>query len=61
MRKPDQIKQDETDRDWIDGLVRSAQLRDFFGSLIIRFEAGSVKRVVKEENLMPPKPLQGVL
>lgn len=55
-RSPEQNRQDEMDRDWVLGLMSSVQLRAFFGSLTLKFEGGVLKRVVKEESLVPPKP-----
>ena len=45
----------EEQRRWIEQLVSSAQMREFYGKIVISFEAGKVQRVVKEESLKPPE------
>ena len=48
-------KKFEDQRLWIQQLVSSAQVGEYYGKINISFEKGQVQRVVKEESLKPPK------
>lgn len=50
-----QSKQDETDRAYVQSLLSSAQQRGFYGTLTLRLEGGDLKRVEKNESLVPPR------
>lgn len=44
----------EEQRLWIQKLISSAQVGEYYGKINISFEKGQVQRVVKEESLKPP-------
>ncbi len=44
----------EEQRAWVQGVVAAAQERRWFGSIVIKMEAGCIKRVEKTEILIPP-------
>jgi hypothetical protein len=44
----------ESDKNWLVGLLSQAQLRRYYGRLILVLEDGVIRRVVKEESLKPP-------
>jgi hypothetical protein len=50
----------EMDETWIRSLVQTAQHQKWYGTMSIKFEAGKVKVVRKEEVLLAPtsKPAQ---
>ena len=52
----DREKRDRMERQssWVSQLVAQAQVRGFYGKLVITMESGEVRRVVKEESLKPP-------
>lgn len=45
-------------REWMDQIITMIQNRKWFGKLTIHFEAGELKRLVKEESLLPPSAAQ---
>ncbi len=45
----------EDQRRWIEQLISSAQMIEFFGKITISFEKGKIQKVLKEESLKPPK------
>lgn len=53
--KTDRTRQDESERNWVTGLVAQAQSRKFYGRIALVMENGMVRRVLKEESLLPPR------
>lgn len=47
-------KRDERERKWVEQLLAQAQLRGFYGKLILIMDDGEIKRVIKEESLKLP-------
>lgn len=45
----------DVQRAWVLQVLGSAQQRGFFGTITIKMEQGAIKRVLKEESLMPPE------
>jgi hypothetical protein len=45
----------ESERLWVMQIIQAAQSRKLYGSITLKFENGGVVRVVKEENLLPPR------
>jgi hypothetical protein len=55
MGKDDQrTEKAEADKTWITQLLATAQSRRYYGVLAVVFEDGQIKRVKKEESLLPP-------
>lgn len=44
----------KTQRQWVDGLLVSAQNRDWFGKITIEIKRGMIDVVISEESLKPP-------
>jgi len=38
---------------WLGELVKEAQQKEFYGRLVVVFEAGVIKRIVREESIVP--------
>lgn len=51
---PKKDRRNEEHRRWIDGLVSSAQQRNWHGKIEIHFKKGQVDKVLTEESLKPP-------
>lgn len=45
----------EAQRLWLNRLVESAQSNDWYGTITITFDRGVMKRVRKDESLLPPR------
>ncbi len=53
-RDYDRIREQDSQRMWVVQILSQLQKRDFFGTVSIKMEKGQVRRVVLEENLIPP-------
>jgi hypothetical protein len=47
-------EQAEQEAAWLQTLLCAAQHAEFYGSLIVKMEKGSIRRVERVESLMPP-------
>jgi hypothetical protein len=45
-----------SDKMWLDQILVAAQGRRYFGTFSIIMEDGEIRRIKKEESLMPPVP-----
>lgn len=52
--KPMGVNKKDADKAWIGNLIFTAQERKFYGKLVLIFEDGVLRRVVKKESLLPP-------
>ncbi|MFA5089333.1 MAG: hypothetical protein WC552_09915 [Candidatus Omnitrophota bacterium] len=48
------INQQQSHRQWVDGLLVSAQNRKWFGKITIEIRRGMIDLVKQEESLKPP-------
>jgi len=55
IKNPAVLRQQEEDRNWIEGLLVSAQKRRWFGTMTIEVKNGLVSLIRNEETLKPPK------
>lgn len=49
------IREQERHRTWLSSILASAQSRNWYGTITVKFEAGRMVRVIKEESLKPPE------
>ena len=47
-------KRDERELLWVQQLVAQAQMRRFYGKLVLVMDDGEIRRVIKEESLKLP-------
>lgn len=53
-----QLPKQRSERQWIEGLIVSAQERKWFGTITIEVKRGMVHLVKAEQTLKPPSPPQ---
>ena len=44
----------EKDRDWLDRLLNTLQVEEFYGDMVLKFQNGRIVQVLKNESLVPP-------
>lgn len=56
MRKaPLQLrKENRQERAWLESLLAQIQNSEFYGKIMITFESGKIRHVIKEQSLKPP-------
>jgi hypothetical protein len=52
--------QQQTERRWVEGLLVSAQKREWFGTIRIEIKRGMIDLVASEETLKPPTDKQSL-
>lgn len=50
----EQKRQFEEQKTWAAGIVSSAQKNQFYGKFTIIMEGGIIRRIIKEESIIPP-------
>ena len=58
-RNPNVLKKQRNQRKWVDGILASAQDRQWFGTITIEIKRGMIHQVGQLETLKPP-PEEGV-
>jgi len=52
---PSNVEQRQlSQRQWVNGLLVTAQKRDWFGTITIEIKRGMIDKIRKEESLKPP-------
>ena len=54
-KNPNVERKQQTQRNWVDGLLVSAQNRNWFGKITIEIKKGMIDLVKSEESLKPPE------
>jgi len=55
MTNYEKQKQHESDITWVNGIVASAQKREWFGEITLKVEGGMMKRAITAQSHVPPK------
>lgn len=50
----DAVREQDYQRAWVLQILAKQQKDEFFGTISIKMEKGIVRRIVKEENIIPP-------
>jgi len=50
------LKRHQAQRKWVEGLLVSAQQREWYGIISIKIKRGMIDVVLSEESLKPPTP-----
>ncbi len=48
------VNKQDAQREWVNGLIVSAQKRGWYGKIVIEVKRGMIDVVIKEESLKPP-------
>ena len=52
---PDRTSKQKTQLKWVEGLLVSAQNREWYGKITIEIKRGMIDVLINEESLKPPK------
>lgn len=59
MNEYDRGRKQKAQMIWIESMLATVQVKRWYGSLILKVEDGMIRRVVKEESIMPPSDRVG--
>ncbi len=56
---PKVLERQNGQRKWVEGLLVSAQKREWYGKITIEIKKGMIDKVLNEESLKPPTEYRG--
>ena len=45
----------EKERVWLDSMIQSDMLHDFYGTITVKLEKGHIRHIAREQTILPPK------